>query len=137
MPLRHLCRRPGKVPCCFGIAQLGQGHIADLGGGLRGIEREAFERLVLDLLDLGQNFFGLAEFAVPDRLLRLRLQRGDLGVVAGLGRRRRLKVLEFSGDLDELRRESFGRWYCDRAAESSPRKRPPSNMGRWKPGATT
>ena len=109
MPLRHLCRRIGKALRRVEIAQPGQGHIAALGGGLRSIEREPVQRFGLDFFDRGQNFVGLAELAVLDRLLRLRLQRGDLRVVAGLRRRRRLEVLEFSGDLDELRREPFGR----------------------------
>jgi hypothetical protein len=109
MPLRHFCRRPGKVPRCFRVAQLGQGHIAELGGGLRGIEREAFERLVLDLLDPGQNFFRLVEFSILDRPLRLRLQRGDFCIVAGLRRRRRLQVLVFRGDLQKLRPQPLGR----------------------------
>jgi hypothetical protein len=98
------------VSCCFRITQLGESHITELGGGLRGIEREAFERLVLDLFDLGQNFFGLAELAILNRLLRRRLQRSDFRVVARLRRRRRFEVFVFFGDLDKLRRLPF-RWH--------------------------
>jgi hypothetical protein len=107
MPLRHLCRRFGKALRRVGIAQPRQGHITALGGGLRGIERQPVQRLGLDFFDRGQNFVGLAELAILDRLLRLRLQRGDFRIVAGLRRRRRFQLLEFSGDLDELRREPF------------------------------
>jgi hypothetical protein len=109
MPLRHFCRRFGKALRRVGIAQAGQGHSAALGGGLRGIQRQPVQRFGLDFFDRGQNLVCLAEFAVLDRFLRLRLQGGDLRVIAGLRRRRRLEVLEFSGDLAELRREAFGR----------------------------
>jgi len=77
MPLRHFLRRFGKALRRFGIAQPGQSHIAALGGGLRGVERETIQRFGLDFFDRGQNFVGLAEFAVLDRLLRVRFQRGD------------------------------------------------------------
>jgi hypothetical protein len=112
MPLRHLRCRFRKALRRVEIAQPRQGHIAALGGSLRGIERQPIKPFGLDFFDRSQNFVRLAELAVLDRLLRLRLQRGDFRVVAGLCRRRRLKVLEFSCDLDELRREAANKRMC-------------------------
>ena len=106
MPFRHLCRRLGKA-LCRSIAQPGESQIAALGGACAALSARRSSASVWIFSTRGQNFVRLAEFAVLDRLLRLRLQGGDFRIVAGLRRRRRLQVLEFSGDLDELRREAF------------------------------
>ena len=82
------CCRGCKVPHRFKIVRLSQGDLAAQRRGLRDIEGLAFQRPGLEFLDVGEDFIRFADFAILDRLVRLRLQGGDVRIMAGLSRGR-------------------------------------------------